>query len=186
MRLFMFRPGIHLPAKTTGFLRYDLYFFRYETRGLPVPVHWLEGHICDDEILERVLKQHEESQNDDFVDILLKVYQDYKAKFKISRTCTSQSFLASVQDDNDEDEKIRQLVKENLEDGVQEGHICDDEILERVLKQHEESQNDDFVDILLKVYQDYKAEFKISRTCTSQSFLASKSLNHGTTSILIS
>ncbi|KAK7846942.1 hypothetical protein CFP56_007304 [Quercus suber] len=69
--------------------------------------------------------------------------------------------IISVHDDNDEDEKIRQFVKENLEDGVQEGINV---TLIKGVKQHEESQNDDFVDILLKVYQDYKAEFKISRT----------------------
>jgi hypothetical protein len=42
-----------------------------------------------------------------------------------------------------------------------------DEILERVLKQHEKNpkkENEDLVDILLKVYQDDKAEFKITRT----------------------
>ena len=42
-----------------------------------------------------------------------------------------------------------------------------DEILERVLKQHEKNpkkENEDLVDILLKVYQDDEAEFKITRT----------------------
>ncbi len=42
-----------------------------------------------DEILERVLKQHKENpkkENEDLVDILLKVYQDDKAGFKITRT----------------------------------------------------------------------------------------------------
>ena len=42
-----------------------------------------------------------------------------------------------------------------------------DEILERVLKQHEKNpkkENEDLVDILLKVYQDDKIEFKITRT----------------------
>jgi hypothetical protein len=42
-----------------------------------------------------------------------------------------------------------------------------DEILERVLKQHEENpkkENEDLVDIQLKVCQDDKAEFKITRT----------------------
>ena len=40
-KLFMFLPGIHLPAETVRFRRYDQYFFRYETRGYSVPVHWL-------------------------------------------------------------------------------------------------------------------------------------------------
>ena len=40
-KLFMFRPGIHLPAETVRFRRYGQYFFRYETRGYSVPVHWL-------------------------------------------------------------------------------------------------------------------------------------------------
>ncbi|GMY22358.1 cytochrome P450 705A12-like [Fagus crenata] len=42
-----------------------------------------------------------------------------------------------------------------------------DAILEKALKQHEESlqkENKDLMDILLKVYQDDKAEFKINRT----------------------
>ena len=42
-----------------------------------------------------------------------------------------------------------------------------DEILERVLKQHEKNpkkENEDLVDIQLKVYQDDEAEFKITRT----------------------
>ena len=42
-----------------------------------------------------------------------------------------------------------------------------DEIFERVLKQHDENpkiQNEDLMDILLKIYQDDKSEFKITRT----------------------
>ena len=46
LRLFVFQPSIHLPAKTAGFCRYSQYaigtvgiFFRYETRGLSILVH---------------------------------------------------------------------------------------------------------------------------------------------------
>ena len=35
----MHRPSIHLPAETAEFRRYGWYFFRYEIRGLFVPVH---------------------------------------------------------------------------------------------------------------------------------------------------
>ena len=44
MRLFVFRPGIHLPAEIARFRRYGWYFFQYETRRLSVEVGrvWLE------------------------------------------------------------------------------------------------------------------------------------------------
>ena len=45
MRLFVFRPGIHLPAEIVGFRRYGRYFFRYEIRRLFVPVHWPVRYI---------------------------------------------------------------------------------------------------------------------------------------------
>ena len=35
----MYRPNIHLPTETVGFRRYGWYFFRYEIRGLSVPMH---------------------------------------------------------------------------------------------------------------------------------------------------
>jgi hypothetical protein len=62
---------------------------------------WKEGHKCDievDAILEKVLKQHEESlqkENKDLMDILLKVYQDDKAEFKINRTHLKAFLLVS-------------------------------------------------------------------------------------------
>jgi hypothetical protein len=42
-----------------------------------------------------------------------------------------------------------------------------DAILERVLKKHEESpqkENEDLMDMLLKIYEDDNAEFKLTRT----------------------
>ena len=64
---------------------------------LRILAFWLYGRkVIDvslryDEILERVLKQHENSgelkrDDEDLMDILLKVYQDDKAEFKINRT----------------------------------------------------------------------------------------------------
>ena len=55
-----------------------------------------------------------------------------------------------------------------------------DEILEKVLKQHENSGelkrgDEDLMDILLKVYQDDKAEFKINRTHLKAFLLVSHS-----------
>ena len=93
-------------------------------------------------------------------------------------------------EEHDEAKRIRQLVKESMEVGekIFLGDVLGplrilsfwlygrkaidvalkyDAILERVLKQHEESpqkENKDLLDILLKVYQDDKAEFKINRT----------------------
>ena len=34
-----------LPAKIAKFCQYNRYFFRYETRGLPISVHWLVRYI---------------------------------------------------------------------------------------------------------------------------------------------
>uniref|UniRef100_A0A2N9G3C1 RNA-directed DNA polymerase n=1 Tax=Fagus sylvatica TaxID=28930 RepID=A0A2N9G3C1_FAGSY len=93
-------------------------------------------------------------------------------------------------EEHDEAERITQLVKESMEVGAKIllGDVLGplrilafwmygkkainvalkyDAILERVLKQHEEGpekENEDLMDILLKVYQDDKAEFKINRT----------------------
>ena len=35
----VFRLGISLLAETAGFCQYGRYFFRYETGGVPIPVH---------------------------------------------------------------------------------------------------------------------------------------------------
>jgi hypothetical protein len=93
-------------------------------------------------------------------------------------------------DESDEAERIRELVKESLEVGAKLwfGDLLGplrilafrrygrqainvtlryDEILERCLKQHEECkerENEDLMDMLLKVCQDDKAEIKITRT----------------------
>ena len=45
---FMFLPSIHLSAETTRFRWYGWfgqYFFRYETWGVPVSVHWPAQYI---------------------------------------------------------------------------------------------------------------------------------------------
>ena len=47
MRLFVFRPDIHLPAETAGFRRYGWHFFQYETRELSILVHWLVRYKID-------------------------------------------------------------------------------------------------------------------------------------------
>ena len=93
-------------------------------------------------------------------------------------------------DEGDEAERIRELVKESFEVGAKLwfGDLLGplrilafwrygrqainvtlryDEILERCLKQHEECkerENEDLMDMLLKVCQDDKAEIKITRT----------------------
>ena len=71
---------------------------------LKILAFWLYGrHAINvtlryDEILERVLKQHEENpkiDNEDFMDILLKVHQDDTTEFKITRTHLKAILLVS-------------------------------------------------------------------------------------------
>ncbi|GMY22348.1 cytochrome P450 705A12-like [Fagus crenata] len=71
---------------------------------LRILAFWLYGrHAINvtlryDEILERVLKQHEENpkiDNEDFMDILLKVHQDDTTEFKITRTHLKAILLVS-------------------------------------------------------------------------------------------
>jgi hypothetical protein len=71
---------------------------------LRILAFWLYGKkainvtLKYDAILERMLKQHEESpkkENEDLMDILLKVYQDDKAEFKINRTHLKAFLLVS-------------------------------------------------------------------------------------------
>ncbi|KAK4591799.1 hypothetical protein RGQ29_016306 [Quercus rubra] len=131
--------------------------------------------------LRKVLESAERKQVLDIGAELMKLTNNSSCRVIMSMRCS---------DDNDEAERIRQLVKESFEVGakISFGDVLGplrflafwlygrkaidvglryDEILERVLKQHEESpqiENEDLVDILLKVYQDDKAEFKINRT----------------------
>ncbi|KAL4601190.1 hypothetical protein ACB092_11G254600 [Castanea dentata] len=131
--------------------------------------------------LRKVLESAERKQVLDIGAELMKLTNNSSCRVIMSMRCS---------DDNDEAERIRQLVKESFEVGakVSFGDVLGplrflafwlygrkaidvtlryDEILERVLKQHEERpqiENEDLVDILLKVYQDDKAEFKISIT----------------------
>ena len=131
--------------------------------------------------LRKMLESAERKQVLDIGAELMKLTNNSSCRVIMSMRCS---------DDNDEAERIRQLVKESFEVGakVSLGDVLGplrflafwlygrkaidvtlryDEILERVLKQHEESpqiENEDLVDILLKVYQDDKAEFKINRT----------------------
>ena len=131
--------------------------------------------------LHKVLDSGKKKQVLDMSSELMKLTNNSTCRVVMSIRCS---------DDNDEAEKIRQLVKETTEVSakVSFGDVLGplrflafwfygkqavdviltyDEILERVLKQHEENpnvENEDFVDILLKVYRDDKAEFKINRT----------------------
>ncbi|KAM4073016.1 hypothetical protein ACB094_11G184300 [Castanea mollissima] len=131
--------------------------------------------------LRKVLESAERKQVLDIGVELMKLTNNSSCRVIMSMRCS---------DDNDEAERIRQLVKESFEVGakISFGDVLGplrflafwlygrkaidvtlryDEILERVLKQHEERpqiENEDLVDILLKVYQDDKAEFKINRT----------------------
>ncbi|KAL0006738.1 hypothetical protein SO802_008240 [Lithocarpus litseifolius] len=106
--------------------------------------------------LHKVLESGKKKQVLDMSSELMKLTNNTTCRVVMSIRCS---------DDNDEAEKIRKLVKETTE--AIDVILRFDEILERVLKQHEENpnvENEDFVDILLKVYRDDKAEFKINRT----------------------
>ena len=112
---------------------------------------------------------------------LIKITNNSTCKLLMSLRCS---------DEHDEGERIRQFVKESSKLGAK---ICFgdvlgplrilaywlygkkvidlnleyDAILERVLKQHEESpqkENEDLMDMLLKIYEDDNAEFKLTRT----------------------
>lgn len=92
---------------------------------------------------------------------------------------------------NDDAERIRELVKETFEVGsklfigdvlgplkrlafwLYGSQVLDvtlrfDELLEKILKKHEDQirkgENEDLMDVLLKVYSDDRAEFKMTRT----------------------
>nr|POE78346.1 cytochrome p450 [Quercus suber] len=130
--------------------------------------------------LHKVLESGKKKQVLDMSSELMKLTNNTTCRVVMSIRCS---------DDNDEAEKIRQLEKETTDVSakVSFGDVLGppkflafwfygkqaidvilryDEILERVLKQHEENpnvENEDFVDILLKVYRDDIAEFKINR-----------------------
>ena len=71
---------------------------------LRILAFWVHGRLAInmtlkfDEIFERVLKQYDENpkiQNEDLMDTLLKIYQDDKAEFKITRTHLKAILLVS-------------------------------------------------------------------------------------------
>ena len=129
--------------------------------------------------LHKVLENAKKKQDLDMSSELMKLTNNSTCRVVMSVRCS---------DDNDDAERIRQLVKETTEVSAKVSFgdalgplrflafwfygkqaidviLRYDEILERVLKQHEENpnvENEDFVDILLKVYRDDKAEFKIN------------------------
>nr|POE60331.1 cytochrome p450 [Quercus suber] len=133
--------------------------------------------------LHKVLESAKKKQVLDMGAELMKLTNNSTCRVIMSMRCS---------DEDGEAESIRQLVKESIEIGakVSFGDVLGplrilafwlygrkvidvslryDEILERVLKQHENSgelkrDNEDLMDILLKVYQVDKAEFKINRT----------------------
>ncbi|GMY22357.1 cytochrome P450 705A12-like [Fagus crenata] len=154
---------------------------------------------CDvrhEEIVCFLLKALESAKKQHVFDVgaeLMKLTNNSTCKLTMSMRCS---------EEHDEAERIRQLVKESMEVGEKivlgdvfgplkilafwlygkkaiNGTLKYDAILEKVLKQHEESpqkENKDLMDILLKVYQDDKAEFKINRTHL-KAFLLIEELN---------
>jgi hypothetical protein len=140
--------------------------------------------VRHEEIVCFLLKALESAKKQHVFDVgaeLMKLTNNSTCKLTMSMRCS---------EEHDEAERIRQLVKESMEVGEKivlgdvfgplkilafwlygkkaiNGTLKYDAILEKVLKQHEESpqkENKDLMDILLKVYHDDKAEFKINRT----------------------
>ncbi|KAL4601182.1 hypothetical protein ACB092_11G253900 [Castanea dentata] len=145
--------------------------------------------LCKNELLSaRQVEKSRDIRREEMIRFLHKVLEIAKKKQVLDMSSELMNVRCSVE--NDDAERIRQLVKETTEVSakVSIGDVLGplrflafwfygkqaidvilryDEILERVLKQHEENpniENEDFVDILLKVYRDDKAEFKINRT----------------------
>ena len=140
--------------------------------------------VRHEEIVSFLLEALESAKKQQAFDVgaeLMKLANNSTCRLMMSIRCS---------EERDEAERIRKLVKESIEVSakVMLGDVLGplriltfwlygrkaidltlsyDEILERVLKQHEESpqkENEDLMDMLLKVYQDDKAEFKITRT----------------------
>ncbi|XP_023528693.1 cytochrome P450 705A5-like [Cucurbita pepo subsp. pepo] len=144
-----------------------------------------------EEMLKFLKKLGDCGENNEAVDLgaeLVKLTNNSTCRLVMSTRCSG--------DDTDEAEKIRVLVKETFEMATKVAfgdvfgwplerlafwmfgkHAKDvtmryDEILEKILRQHEERakkegldrEDRDLMDILLKVYQDHNAEFKITRT----------------------
>ncbi|KAJ7949131.1 Cytochrome P450 family protein [Quillaja saponaria] len=147
--------------------------------------------IRDEEIKRFLLKVFENAHRSKEIDVgaeLMKLTNNVTCRMVMSSRCSEK---------DDEAERIRELVKESFElaaklcfgdvlgtlkrltfwvYGKQAMDVSRryDELLERVLKEHEEkkgrriggveNEERDLMDILLEVYQDDKAEFKITRT----------------------
>jgi cytochrome P450 len=140
--------------------------------------------VRHEEIVSFLLEALESAKKQQAFDVgaeLMKLANNSTCRLMMSIRCS---------EERDEAERIRKLVKESIEVSakVMLGDVLGplriltfwlygrkaidltlsyDEILERVLQQHEESpqkENEDLMDMLLKVYQDDKAEFKITRT----------------------
>ncbi|XP_038905910.1 cytochrome P450 705A5-like [Benincasa hispida] len=144
-----------------------------------------------EEMLKLLRKLWECGEKKEAVDLgaeLVKLTNNSTCRLVMSTRCSG--------DDDDEAEKIRLLVKETFEMASKVAfgdvfgwplerlafwmfgrHAKDvtmryDEILEKILRQHEERareegldrEDTDLMDILLKVYQDHNAEFNITRT----------------------
>ncbi|KAG2664955.1 hypothetical protein I3760_16G106900 [Carya illinoinensis] len=147
-----------------------------------------------EEELDRLLhKVFESAKKKDVVDVgveLMKLTNNTVCRMAMSTRCAEK---------NDEAERIRELVKETFEVGsklfigdvlgplkrlafwLYGSQVLDvtmrfDELLEKILKKHEDQirkgENiEDLMDVLLKVYSDDKAEFKMTRTHIKSLFL---------------
>jgi hypothetical protein len=149
--------------------------------------------VRHEEIVRFLLKALESAKKQHVFDVgaeLMKLTNNSTCRLTMSMRCS---------EEHDKAERITQLLKESIEVSTKiilgdvfgplrilafwlygkkaiNINLKYDAILERVLKQHEESpekENEDLMDILLKVYQDDKAEFKINRIHLKAFFMVS-------------
>ncbi|KAG6621481.1 hypothetical protein I3842_Q025000 [Carya illinoinensis] len=122
---------------------------------------------------------------------LHKVFESAKKKDLTNNIVCRMAMSTRCSEKNDDAERIRELVKETFEVGsklfigdvlgplkrlafwLYGSQVLDvtlrfDELLEKILKKHEDQirkgENEDLMDVLLKVYSDDRAEFKMTRT----------------------
>ncbi|XP_042957914.1 cytochrome P450 705A5-like [Carya illinoinensis] len=139
--------------------------------------------IRREELVQLLCRLFDSAQRRELVDLGTEF-----VKFTNNSTCRM-AMSAKVSGDSSEAEQIRALVKESMQlgskiylgeilgplkrltfwlYGKQTVDVCKryDAILERLWKEHEESgkrENEDLMDILIKVYKDEKADFKMNR-----------------------
>ncbi|KAF2319435.1 hypothetical protein GH714_015802 [Hevea brasiliensis] len=118
--------------------------------------------------LSKLVERACKNENVDLGNELMRLTNNTICRMVMSTRCSGE---------DDEARKCRELVEESVDLAGKDF----DELLEKILKEHEEKakrdgddhegEDKDLMDILLKVYQDENAEFKISRNHMKAFFL---------------